>query len=681
MNRLRAAVFSLLVALAVGRAGVLAQSAPPAFWFAGTRLIFVHAAPLEGDVAVPVDDPGLVRLLARLGATLSYSPQERYIIVTAADRRTIAFALASTQYTAGGVTARAAFAPYLDGNRAVIPLYALAHALYVEPVVAGNETVLQPQLGALDVRTAGKRTTVVLRAATQLAYVTRVDAPGHLELAFSGVASPLAQTRTFGDLTVTVTSGGTAKNPTTIVAFDTPRSAQHELLPPATPFDVGVAFSGLGASVGAAPVPAPLPSPTPAPSPTLAAPPLGAGPPPPPIPAPLASSAAPNAVATETPPPGVAPPLASAQPAATVTGVVLTPADDGLTVRIVVNGAPLYDWHRLADHRWYIDLHDAMLTDAGRDEHPAVAAVESVRIRQIGTPDAPAVRIALTLRGDRRVDLTPSSDGLTIVATNVDTLVAVRSGSGRAGTGGDVAVAPSPPPSVAPDFGATPVPGAPLGSAPWKFAPAVNGSRIIVLDPGHGGSDIGTAHNGLVEKSITIDIARRLRALLVAQGWSVRMTRDDDVDPVSSSNLALMAGDGKPNPTDRAYLQTRCDVANNVNARLFISIHVNYSESASVNGTTFYWYKPQDQTLATTLERAVIPVTGTNDVGPRHENFYVIRHTTMPAVLIETAFISNPHDAALLGSPSFLQSMAQGIANGVKAYAGLPPLDASRADQ
>jgi N-acetylmuramoyl-L-alanine amidase len=142
-----------------------------------------------------------------------------------------------------------------------------------------------------------------------------------------------------------------------------------------------------------------------------------------------------------------------------------------------------------------------------------------------------------------------------------------------------------------------------------------------------------------------------------------------------------MAADGKPNPSDRAYLQTRCDVANSVNARLFISIHVNYSDSPAVNGTTFYWYKPQDQLLASTLEHAVIPIAGTNDLGPVRDNFYVIHHTTMPAVLIETAFISNPHDAALLATSTFLQNMAQGIASGVKAYAGAPPLQASQADQ
>jgi len=186
------------------------------------------------------------------------------------------------------------------------------------------------------------------------------------------------------------------------------------------------------------------------------------------------------------------------------------------------------------------------------------------------------------------------------------------------------------------------------------------------------GADPGTQHYGLVEKVLTLDIAQRLRTLLVAQGWTVRMTRETDVDPVSAENIAKMRADGKANPDDRAYLQTRCDVANNAGARLFISIHVNSAPLESARGTTVYWYKPQDAAFAQALERSVIPVAGTQDDGTRHENFYVVRHTTMPSVLIETAFVTNPDDVALLRSPSFLQNVAQGIANGVKAYAGAP---------
>ena len=144
------------------------------------------------------------------------------------------------------------------------------------------------------------------------------------------------------------------------------------------------------------------------------------------------------------------------------------------------------------------------------------------------------------------------------------------------------------------------------------------------------------------------------------------------IDPVSSDNLTRMHADGKPNADDRAYLQTRCDVANNAGARLFISIHINSAPNESAHGTTVYWYKPQDAALAQAIERSVIPLAGTQDDGTRHENFYVVRHSTMPAVLIETAFATNPGDVALLRQPSFLQNVAQGIANGVKAYAGAP---------
>ena len=160
MNRLRARVFSAVAALAVALAVLPPASAQdsgnPNFWFAGTRLIFERAIPLDGDVAVSIKDSGLQRFLAKLGATVAYQPQQRYVVVTAADHRTITFTLGSAQYLAGGVSARATFAPFVDGTEPIVPLFALAHALYVEPVAGAGETILQPQIGALDIRTQGR---------------------------------------------------------------------------------------------------------------------------------------------------------------------------------------------------------------------------------------------------------------------------------------------------------------------------------------------------------------------------------------------------------------------------------------------------------------------------------------------------------------------------------------------
>src|SRR5208282_2072268 len=109
----RVRVFSAVAALAIAVAALLparAQDSPVTwssnFWFAGTRLIFERAIPLDGDVAVSIRDSGLLRFTARLGATIAYQPQQRYIVITAADHRTIAFTIGSAQYSAGGVSAR-----------------------------------------------------------------------------------------------------------------------------------------------------------------------------------------------------------------------------------------------------------------------------------------------------------------------------------------------------------------------------------------------------------------------------------------------------------------------------------------------------------------------------------------------------------------------------------------------
>jgi N-acetylmuramoyl-L-alanine amidase len=619
-------VSSFLAALLLAcTLGAFAQERAPALWFQGTRLIFEHAVPMQGDLGVSTRDAGMRRFLERLGATVSYQPQQRYVVVTAEDRRTIVFTLGDAAYTIGGVRAQAPFAPIADGDDVVLPFYALARALYVEPVPQAGETVLQPRIGALDVRTEGNRTTVTVRGAMPLVLNGNVDGPDRLQVSFAGLGSALAPVRrspggAVDEIDVAV--GGSAKVPVTTVTIAGARGTSHRVVPSGSPDAYTVVFEPSGVA-GAPLSQAPQASPT-------AAPPIVAG-------------------------------------RATVTNVAIEPAaDDALAVRVTLSGASPYEWHRLADNRWYIDLQNTTLAGPGRDEHPSFGAVQSVRVRQAGSTDAPSVRIAFTTSGQQRIDVAPSDAGLTITVSTETTADVARIGTGRTGGAPVVASAATPEPGTAPSE---------TGATPWKFG-TNNGSKVIVLDPGHGGGDTGTAHNGLVEKTLTLDIAQRLRSLLVAQGWTVRMTRETDVDPVSSENLAKMRADGKPNADDRAYLQTRCDVANNAGARLFISIHINSAPLESARGTTVYWYKPQDAPFAQAIEKQLVPLAGTQDDGTRHENFYVVRHTSMPAVLIETAFITNPGDVALLRQPSFLQNVAQGIANGVKAYAGSPSANA-----
>jgi N-acetylmuramoyl-L-alanine amidase len=563
-----------------------------------------------------------------------------------------------------------------------VPLYAIARALYVEPVSAGTETVFEPQIGALDVRPDGPRTIVTLHGATVLKYAKLSDSPERLSLTFSGIGSALAASRRIGGGVeeVDVTPAGSVKNPSSTVTIFAPKGSQHMIAATSSPYEFSVVFGppgvalDLNAQTAPAAVSRALPTPVPpsgsAQQQTQAQPPQAQ--------TPQQAPSQPQQLQAQ--------PQIGSQPqtqqtpqtsAAAVTDVAVEPQPDGgLSVRLSVDGTATYDWHRLRDDRWYLDVADATLTEAPRDDRPNTAAVDSIRIRQIGTSDAPVVRVAFSLRGDLRVDVTPADGSLTIVVSNQPEVNLARTGNGQIG-GATVAQSSAESPAGPPVAPLAPQP----QSTPWKFAPnPVDGNRVIVIDPGHGGADAGTAHNGLVEKELTLDIAQRLRALLAQAGWNVRLTRTTDIDPVSPDLLSAFAGDGRPNSSDRAYLQTRCDVANNANARLFISIHINYSDSPGVRGTTFYYTKPQDVPLAEALERGMIPLAGTQDDGVVKSNLYVTKHTTMPAVLIETGFISNPGDVRLMQDPAFLQNVAAGIAAGVKAYAGaLPTL--SKTDQ
>jgi len=638
MNRSRVRVSSLLAALLAFGAcalGASAQERPPNFWFQGTRLIFEHPVASEGDIGVSTRDAGLRRFLDRLGATVSYQPQQRYVVIATADRRTIVFTLGDAGYTVAGVRAQAPFAPFADGNDVMLPFYTLARALYVEAVPDAGETVLQPRVGALDVRTDGGRTTVTVHAAMPLVMTANADAPDRVQFSFAGLGSSLAPTRRAPGSAVDaidVAVSGTAKVPVTTITIAGVRGATHRVVNAGSPDVYAVVFEARAAAANA--------------------------PPPPPLPGDTQQAGAVPVVT-----PTAAPPLVAGR--ATVTDLAIEPAAaDGVAVRVTLSGAAAYEWHRLADDRWYVDFQNTTLNGPGRDEHPSFGSVQSVRVRQAGSTDTPTVRIAFTMTGRQRVDLAPSESGLVITVAAQPATDLARIGTGRTGGAAVVASAASPDPSTSTD--AVPV---------WKPGTATN-PKLIVIDPGHGGADPGTQHNGLVEKQLTLDIAQRLRALLVAQGWTVRMTRETDVDPLSTDILAKMRADGKPKADDRAYLQTRCDVANNAGARMFISIHINSAPSESAHGTTVYWYKPQDAALAQAIERNVIPLAGTQDDGTRHENFYVVRHSTMPAVLIETAFATNPGDVVLLRQPSFLQNVAQGIANGVKAYAGAPASNA-----
>ena len=157
-------------------------------------------------------------------------------------------------------------------------------------------------------------------------------------------------------------------------------------------------------------------------------------------------------------------------------------------------------------------------------------------------------------------------------------------------------------------------------------------NKIITIDPGHGGSDSGAVGpNGYTEKEGTFAISQKVASILNQSGAKVVMTRDSDVDVYG------------PNASARNELQARVDVGNNANSDIFVSIHCNAFVNPAANGTQTFYYGSsyQGQRLAQSIQEKMIEANGLRDRGISTCNFYVVKHSYMPAVLIETAFITN----------------------------------------
>ncbi|BAL81343.1 N-acetylmuramoyl-L-alanine amidase [Caldisericum exile] len=182
-------------------------------------------------------------------------------------------------------------------------------------------------------------------------------------------------------------------------------------------------------------------------------------------------------------------------------------------------------------------------------------------------------------------------------------------------------------------------------------------NRIIVIDPGHGSYsgqylDVGAiGFSGTKEAYIVLDIALRLKKLLEDAGAKVIITHNTVDNP--------------NNPT----LKGRVDIANSSGGDLFISIHLNSSINSDASGTeTYYWYDSSKR-LADTIQSSLVKTLGTYDRGIKKDYLYVLRGvTTMPAILTEIGFISNPKEEALLKDSNFLDKVAKALFDGIVRY-------------
>ena len=171
--------------------------------------------------------------------------------------------------------------------------------------------------------------------------------------------------------------------------------------------------------------------------------------------------------------------------------------------------------------------------------------------------------------------------------------------------------------------------------------------RFIVIDPGHGGGDHGAIRGDISEKDITLDVSKRVRELLEKKGYEVFMTREID---------------------ETLSLQERVEISENLVPDMFVSIHVNSSNSDAPNGLETHYYKDNSLILAKTVHASMLNHVQANNRGLFKSKFYVINHTTAPAILLEIGFMSNPIERVQLITDFRKQATAKAIAEGIDDY-------------
>ena len=192
----------------------------------------------------------------------------------------------------------------------------------------------------------------------------------------------------------------------------------------------------------------------------------------------------------------------------------------------------------------------------------------------------------------------------------------------------------------------------------------------VVIDPGHGGKDEGARSHGLVEKQLTLDLAKRVDKRLRTFGFPTVLTRPDD---------------------RWVSLPDRAAIGNKIGDSLFVSLHFNQNSASSASGVeTFYetekvppeaawtWIglfnKPDTsqcesgETLAGYVQTSLVLRTEAANRGIKRRDLFVVRHVRGPSVLVEAGFISNPVEARLLSNAEYRERLATAVVEGVMSY-------------
>lgn len=196
------------------------------------------------------------------------------------------------------------------------------------------------------------------------------------------------------------------------------------------------------------------------------------------------------------------------------------------------------------------------------------------------------------------------------------------------------------------------------GSLPIPFLQ----KGLILLDPGHGGKDVGTqsiSKPRCQEKNLNLMTAKFVKMFLQRRGYRVIMTREDDTF---------------------ISLDKRVQIAAEVKPLIFVSIHYNAAPSNEAKGVEIFYHSSKENKertaashkLAQSILKQVVFQTKALSRGVKNGSYVVIRDTKIPAVLVEGGFVTNESELQLLKDPAYLKRLAWGISKGIDEYLVAP---------
>lgn len=183
--------------------------------------------------------------------------------------------------------------------------------------------------------------------------------------------------------------------------------------------------------------------------------------------------------------------------------------------------------------------------------------------------------------------------------------------------------------------------------------------KIIYLDAGHGGPDSGAISGKILEKNINLEIVKKLELELMSRGAIILLTRDGDYD-LSTTNINRKRDD----------LYSRVKLINNSNCDLYISIHLNSTTSSTWRGLQIFYssINSQNKVLADKVDESISKnISNTRDVKLSND-YYMYKNITIPGILIEAGFLSNPNDSYLLRQDDYQTKLVTSITDGVVNY-------------